>query len=303
MLYSLFSVSLYRHSADFLYLYKSLFIPPLSHRICSLCLLLMSSMTACFFCYMITLSLLCSDSLAPCVLSNFNYYSLSYLSLTERTIHSLTEYPLGLKLHPLMASFLSSFCNHHINLWRNIIAYFMPAFTYLVSFRLTTILLCLNIQITLCLLLDFLRLLTVPIPVLVIYSHKTTVIYLHVLKHLGMLFIGKNWDPIMRRISSVPLELDQLVISTLIFLSLLFLCPTLLALYLSVLALSLPLYLLLLAGDSTVSLISRWNSSCFRTADKKPGTTLHYLQLGDTIGLEEWQQIGDWVLECRYILA
>ena len=303
MLYSLYSVSLYTHSSDILYLYRSLSISPIRHRVCSLCLLLVSSIAAYLLCYAIRISLMCFDSLLPCILSNFSYYSLSYLSLTEKTIQSLTEYPLGLKLHPLLASFLSSFCNHHINLWRDILAYLMPVFTYLVAYKPAALLLYINSQFTICLLLDFLRLLTLPIPVLLLYVHKTTLLILHVLKHLGLLFIGKNWDPIMRRVSSVPLGLDQLVISTLIFLSLLFLYPTLLTLYVSVLVISLPLYLLLLTGDWAVALTTWWNNWCFRIADKKPGTTLHYLQLGDTVGLKEWEHIRYWVLECRDILS
>ena len=303
MLYSLYCVSLYKHSTDILSLYKSLSNPNLRHKLCTICLLLVSSLTAYLLCYTIRFSLVCFHPIFPCIIANLHYYSSSYLSLTERTIHSLTEFPLGLKLHPVLANFLSSFCIHHINLWRDIVSYFIPFITDLVLYTQASLFLYLNSQLTLCILLDLLRLLTLPIPVLLLYTHKTTLIILQVLKHLGLLFIGKNWDPIMRRVSSVPLTPDQLMISTIIFLSILFLYPTLLTLYFSVLALSLPLYLVLLTGDSVVGLISEWNILCLKTADKKPGTTLHYLQLRDAVGPEEWKQIGDWVIECRYILT
>ena len=301
LLHGLYCCSIYSNFPDILSQYKSvIYSNTWRGRLSSLSLILLTSLVAYLFCLLTEVSLSCVDPVFPCILSSLNQHSLSYLAFTERTIHSLTENPLGLKLHPILSSFLSSFSIHHINLWRDILSQLIPKFKTLISIIYP--LLYLNTTLTLSLALDFIRILLLPIPILLVYAHKTTVIMLRVMKQLGMLFIGKNWDPILRRVSTVPLTIDQLTISTLIFISLVFLFPTFLSLFVTVFILSLPLYIGLMIGDYVTSTLIRFHSYCFSLADRRPGTNLRYFRFSESIDLQEWKFIQKWVIECESIL-
>ena len=301
LLYALYYCSIYSNFPDILSQYKSVVYSDYWRgRLCSLCLLVLTSLAAYLLCSLAEVSLSCMGPMFPCILSSLNQLSVPYLAFTERTIHSLTENPLGLKLHTVLSSFLSSFSIHHINLWRDILSQLLPNLKTLIS--LTYPLLYLNTPLTLSITLDYIRLLLLPIPILLVYAHKTTIIMLRVMKQLGMLFIGKNWDPILRRVSTVPLTIDQLTISTLIFISLVFLFPTLLSLFVTVFVISLPLYIGLLIGDYVISGLLQVHSSCFRLADKRPGTSLSYFRFSESIDVSEWNRIQEWVFECENIL-
>ncbi|KAI6654925.1 hypothetical protein LOD99_2804 [Oopsacas minuta] len=298
LLHSLYRSSLYSNWYHIVSQYRSN-CTQLRGKICSLFLLILSALMAYLSCYLIKLPLSCTDY--SCVVHKLNQHSLSYLSLTEDKIHSLTENPLGIKLHPLLSSFLSSFCIHHINLWRDILSNVVPFLTALISVAYPIF--YINVALTFAIFLDLIRFLSLPIPVILVYAHKTTIILLQVLKHLGMLFIGKNWDPIIRKVSTVPLRVDQLTISTFIFISLIFLSPTLLSLLVIVIFISLPLYIFTITGDYVLNLLLTLQSYCVCLADRKHGTTIHCIQLRDNIAVEDWKYIEDWVIECKNILS
>lgn len=301
LLHSLYCCSIYSNFSGIISQYRSVIRSDYWRgRLCSLCLIVLTSLAAYTLCLLVEVSLSCVDPVYPCLLSSLHQYSLPYLSFTERTIHSLTEKPLGLKLHPILSSFLSSFSIHHINLWRDILSHLLPKLKTLIS--LTYPLLYLNTTLTLSIVLDYTRLLLLPIPILLVYAHKTTLIMLRVMKQLGMLFIGKNWDPILRRVSTVPLTIDQLTISTLIFISLVFLFPTLLSLFVTVFVVSLPLYSSLLVGDYVISFLIRFHSFCVSSANMRPRTSLRYFRFIDSIDVAEWKCIQEWVVECENIL-
>ena len=124
LLHSLYCCSIYSNFSGIISQYRSVIRSDYWRgRLCSLCLIVLTSLAAYTLCLLVEVSLSCVDPVYPCLLSSLHQYSLPYLSFTERTIHSLTEKPLGLKLHPILSSFLSSFSIHHINLWRDILSH------------------------------------------------------------------------------------------------------------------------------------------------------------------------------------
>ena len=162
-------------------------------RNCTLLFLLAHSVKAVSLCYLLSHLFCYNTPLLPCILLNYTRYTLSYLSVSEKILTSLTENPFGLKLHPFFSTFLSSFCVLHINIWRSFLSALIPLLTGLFTSLPISSVLYLNSALSVSLMLDLLRLFTLPITVLQVYSYKTTLIMFRILKQLGLLFIGKNW--------------------------------------------------------------------------------------------------------------
>ena len=158
----------------------------------------------------------------------FMYADQTVLNLRQ-LLNWLKGAPAGLKLNSQLANFMGEFFLYHTFLWRGYLVFlrsFLEKLLLLVIYSG-----CLGITIQLSLLQDVLTMMTLHIYCLYVHAARLYHLQVSLLVSLWRLFRGKKWNPLRKRIDSLPHDVDRLFFGTLMFTILFFLLPTTLLFY------------------------------------------------------------------------
>ena len=135
--------------------------------------------------------------------------------------------PAGLKLNAVLSNAVGKFFLYHIHLWVTFLRltrpYLVAASVQLLRFPAA--------GLHLALLNDAFNLATLHVQCFYVYAMRLFMCQKDALVNLGMLFMGKKWNPLRQRVDTAELELDQKFVATVLFVILFFLFPTTLAFF------------------------------------------------------------------------
>ena len=147
----------------------------------------------------------------------------------EAMITFMTDTPIGLKLNLPLANFLGQLFLYHLYVWLTWVKLLQPILPVLLYASIFTLILGISTFVNL--LFDFFQVMTLHLYCFYLYAVRLYEFTWKSLRHLWLLFRGKKYNPIKKRVDTHEYETDQFLLGSLVFTIFLFLCPTIAVFY------------------------------------------------------------------------